>query len=55
MSKAAKFKVYTTRVKPVVVYECSMAHDRGGYEKTEYMRQEKIKEDTRTSGTTRTM
>jgi len=33
MSKAAKFKVYTTRVKPVVVYECSMAHDRGGYEK----------------------
>jgi hypothetical protein len=28
-----------------------MAHDRGGYEKTEYMRQEKIKEDIWNSGT----
>jgi len=55
MSEAVTRKVYTTRVKSAVVNECSMARDRGGYEKTEYMRQEKIKEDTRTSGTTRNM
>jgi hypothetical protein len=32
-----------------------MAYDRAGYEKTEYMGEENIKEDIRTSVSTRTM
>jgi hypothetical protein len=50
MSKAFKIKINKTMVILVVEYGSETSYDRDGYEETEYMGDEGIKDDIWTSG-----
>jgi hypothetical protein len=55
MSKAINIRIHTRMVQPVAVYSSETWSMIDGYEKTEYMGDENIKENIRNGGRTRNM